>query len=154
VLSLLNRPVIAHMANQVSAPRPQSGTFTINFDDISTDNLGLTNHLYAAVPTRERDDVAFSISASSVLSRPRDETPGTGTSQTSHSHRDSTIHANLTQSVYQRWVSTPFDVLVSFVPLFSSVSGLFYQFRRKSNQSISHCESLFVTQQQAGVPFR
>jgi hypothetical protein len=106
------------MANQVSVHRPQSGTLTIDFDDISTGSLDLTNHLYAAVPTRERDDVALSISASSVLSYPRDVTPGTETSQTDHSHRDSTIHANLTQSVYQRWVSTPLDVLVSFVPLF------------------------------------
>jgi hypothetical protein len=90
------------MANQVDTRRPQSETFTIDFEDISTGSLGLTNHSYAAVPTRERDDVALSISASSVPPYTQDATPAEEASQAAYSHQDSTFHATLTQSAYQR----------------------------------------------------
>jgi hypothetical protein len=114
------------MANQVYTHQLQSDNFTVDSVDIPTGGLDLINYSYAVVPTIERDDVALSMSASSVPSYTQDVTPGKEAPQTAHSHQDSTFHATSTQDVYQRWFSTLLDVLVSFVPLFffSKWSGL------------------------------
>jgi hypothetical protein len=72
------------MANQVYTHQLQSRNFTIDSVDIPTGGLDLINYSYAAVPTIERDDVALSMSASSVPSFTRDVTPGKEASQTAH----------------------------------------------------------------------
>jgi len=87
------------------------------FADRNTARLGPPGRGYASVETREIDNIRPSNLNSWLLSSRRTSMSDEEISQTADPSQAGACPTALTRSTYQRWFSTPLDILISLVPL-------------------------------------
>jgi hypothetical protein len=114
------------MSLQSPQERPQSESFTFNFDDVHTERFSLDDHMYEQTPLRGSEDNISAISSNTPSLQTRNDPPTTEASKDACPRDHDTLHKALERSSYQMWFSIPMDVLMSLIPLFFMGKFTFY----------------------------
>jgi hypothetical protein len=114
------------MSLQSPRERPQSESFTFNFEDAHTERFSLDDHMYEQTPLRESEDTTSAISSNISSLQTRNDISTTEASKDACPRNHDDLHKVLKKSSYQMWFSIPMDVLMSLIPLFFMGKFTFY----------------------------
>lgn len=105
------------MPESIHSQHRRSESFTMEFEDPQAAQFSLNSGPYTAVPLREAEDSVPGNRSSTMAFRSLDRYQDDQTSRIVHAQGTGSSNTTLTRSAYQQWFSTPFDVIISMVPL-------------------------------------
>ena len=107
-----------YMSESIHFRRRRSGSYTPKSNDVRAVQGSVdAAQAYTAVPLREAEDFRPSTSTPTLASHSFDRYRDDQTSRSKEAQKTKNSTATLKQSAYQRWFSTPLDVIISLVPM-------------------------------------